>query len=381
MRVSWALWATLARAAWPPDGEPSRTGAMLLDFYVPWCSECQALESQLASITTELSHPPAPVRVIRVDGEAEPDVVAQYGVSDYPELLLLLPGAREPLRYTSAELNAPQITQWVRSAQAAQYALPTVELPSSTLAAVTDASQRNETQRENESLELAALASAGPVHDGAAGGTAWMRDLANMLHDSPPPLPPPPPPQPASMSSAPTRPDNAIDATIASMRAAAQRAYETSADDANRRAVGAIAAQAAAQAAISRADETERAKRVEAASVLLAPALAATPALMRTAGFSDVARLVRRNVDELTQAELDSWRRLPWGERVPRVLGRLLSLRPEAEGVIARALSPAMRSPSPTAPSFTPALRAAAGGTTPSRWRSVGTGDTRGVVQ
>ncbi len=343
---------------------------MLLDFYVPWCSECQALESQLAELTAELSQPPAPVRVTRVDGEAEPELVAQYGVSDYPELLLLLPGAREPLRYTSAELNAPQITQWVRSAQAAQYALPTVELPSSTLAAATDAGRRNETHHEQESLALAALASAGPVHDGAAGGTAWMRDLADMLHDSPPPLlPPPPPPPPASLSSAPARPDNAIDATVASMRAAAQQAYETSADDANRRAAGAIAAQAAAQAALSRADETERSKRVQAASVLLAPALAATPALMRTAGFGDVARLVRRNVDELTQAELDSWRRLPWGERVPRVLGRLLSLRPEAEGVIARALSPA-------APSFTQALRAA-GGATPGRWRSA---DTRGAT-
>ena len=58
---------------------------VLVDVTAAWCAPCRAAEPALAELAREHA---AELKVVRIDGEESPALVAQLGVRGYPTFLL-----------------------------------------------------------------------------------------------------------------------------------------------------------------------------------------------------------------------------------------------------------------------------------------------------
>lgn len=64
-------------------------GAVLVDFWAEWCSQCRMMEPLLARLRESLSDS---LTIVKVDVQASPDLAARYGVLNLPTLVLFKQG-------------------------------------------------------------------------------------------------------------------------------------------------------------------------------------------------------------------------------------------------------------------------------------------------
>ena len=307
----------LAAESWPSTVDGRST--VLVVFSIPSCAECDRLDALLPSVDEALNRSPPPVRVARVNGNAEPGLRARYGVAEFPELLLFLPGRAQPLSYTG-ELRADALVHWARAAQAGDVGGPAP----------------------------AAGAALGAGADGS--GTRWMREVAAALAGTPPP-PPPPPPRPlptatAARAPAPTDDGSAAGQAAASMGAAFDGSIADAAAAANARSARVqlqLASEAAAAQGRAQADFERRAGAVVAPLQRLVGALAPLlPSRQQLAGsreFRELAAIVAKQAEALSPAQLDAVAGAqPPAARLPLLVALLLNLSDDAGDLLLRAV-------------------------------------------
>ena len=312
----------LAAESWPSTVDGRST--VLVVFSIPSCAECDRLDALLPSVDEALNRSPPPVRVARVNGNAEPGLRARYGVAEFPELLLFLPGRAQPLSYTG-ELRADALVHWARAAQAGDVGGPAP----------------------------AAGAALGAGADGS--GTRWMREVAAALAGTPPP-PPPPPPRPlptataaaaaAARAPAPTDDGSAVGQAAASMGAAFDGSIADAAAAANARSARVqlqLASEAAAAQGRAQADFERRAGAVVAPLQRLVGALAPLlPSRQQLAGsreFRELAAIVAKQAEALSPAQLDAVAGAqPPAARLPLLVALLLNLSDDAGDLLLRAV-------------------------------------------
>jgi len=69
---------------------------VLVDFGTEWCGPCRALEPVLENIAEKHA---GNLRVVRVDGDASPELTAKYRVRGFPTIIAFVGGA-EKARHT-----------------------------------------------------------------------------------------------------------------------------------------------------------------------------------------------------------------------------------------------------------------------------------------
>ncbi len=89
------------------DGVP-----VLVDVWAAWCGPCRAMAPQFAA-TARMLEPRA--RLLKLDADNAPGVMARYGISSIPTLLLFA-GGQLRARQAGA-VSAAQIAQWVAQHQ------------------------------------------------------------------------------------------------------------------------------------------------------------------------------------------------------------------------------------------------------------------------
>ncbi|MEK4700047.1 thioredoxin [Solibacillus sp. FSL R7-0668] len=64
-------------------------GAVLVDFWAPWCGPCQMIAPVLEQLDAEIGHE---VKIVKVDVDENQVTAGQYGIMSIPSLLLFVDG-------------------------------------------------------------------------------------------------------------------------------------------------------------------------------------------------------------------------------------------------------------------------------------------------
>lgn len=92
--------------------EDIKTGPVLLDFYSKTCGPCKMLGFMLADLDKNYGDD---VKIIKIDFEEQPDLVAEYKVEGYPTLVMLKDG--EEIDRKQGLQQKPVIEKLVESAR------------------------------------------------------------------------------------------------------------------------------------------------------------------------------------------------------------------------------------------------------------------------
>lgn len=93
----------------------------LVEFYAPWCDACSAFAPVLREAAAELARERGDVVLVRVDGDAQPQLRSRLQVAEAPSVLLFARGSQrdaeqpEAERFTGA-LNRAALLGWARGA-------------------------------------------------------------------------------------------------------------------------------------------------------------------------------------------------------------------------------------------------------------------------
>jgi thioredoxin 1 len=67
------------------------TGAVLVDFYAPWCGPCKMLAPLLEQLASEMT---GQVKFAKLDVDDVPEIASRYGLTGVPTLMLFRGGQR-----------------------------------------------------------------------------------------------------------------------------------------------------------------------------------------------------------------------------------------------------------------------------------------------
>lgn len=82
-------------------------GKVLVDFYAPWCGPCKMIAPVIEQVANENSA----LKVVKVNADEAPELMAQYGVRGIPTLLLLNDGELIDRKVGAASVQ--QVTEFV----------------------------------------------------------------------------------------------------------------------------------------------------------------------------------------------------------------------------------------------------------------------------
>lgn len=87
-------------------------GIVLVDFFAEWCGPCK----MVAPILEQLSNERDDVKIVKVDADEAPDLMAQFGIRGIPTLLLFKQGEKVGSKVGAVSLS--QLQSFVSQASA-----------------------------------------------------------------------------------------------------------------------------------------------------------------------------------------------------------------------------------------------------------------------
>uniref|UniRef100_G3VLI1 Protein disulfide-isomerase A2 n=2 Tax=Sarcophilus harrisii TaxID=9305 RepID=G3VLI1_SARHA len=87
---------------------------LLVEFYAPWCGHCRALAPEYTKAASLLKNESSELKLAKVDGPAEKELVEEFGVTGYPDLKFFRDGNRShPVLFTGPR-EAEGIVRWLK---------------------------------------------------------------------------------------------------------------------------------------------------------------------------------------------------------------------------------------------------------------------------
>lgn len=68
-----------------------QSGAVLVDFWAPWCGPCKMIAPVLEELDAEIGND---VKIVKVDVDENPETAGQFGVMSIPTLVMFKDGAK-----------------------------------------------------------------------------------------------------------------------------------------------------------------------------------------------------------------------------------------------------------------------------------------------
>ncbi|CAH0480673.1 unnamed protein product [Peronospora belbahrii] len=90
----------------------STHGALLVEFYAPWCGHCKQLAPEYAKAAKSLKEHDPTIRLAKVDATAENALGEQFGVQGFPTLKFFKGNVESVTDYSGGR-TADEITKWV----------------------------------------------------------------------------------------------------------------------------------------------------------------------------------------------------------------------------------------------------------------------------
>lgn len=63
-------------------------GALMVEFFTPWCQHCKKLAPDYAQVAGILRGDDPPLRIAKVDASTSTEVASRFGVTSYPTLIV-----------------------------------------------------------------------------------------------------------------------------------------------------------------------------------------------------------------------------------------------------------------------------------------------------